>query len=295
MTILSTEDPNNSSSKDHGGIHTTIATSSPESDKPPDGPLPIATTNGYKPAGNNPDAKTNGTDNQVSLPLMEAPNGNVVDTLSLRRTDQTCMEEESSIVQLRCSAGGRETHGVAGGVSQMVKVDLQQSQQPNMTVGWEGNQLAMTEATRGMHAFSFLEKDSHFKSPNIDTQPREKDYGPLNIDLHSHTPSLLIPLSNQSPISPSHNKIKTPGTLKVYSKGTWCRKKKGLLNTCTNLTEEGMNVRIQQQHETTPGLNHRPIIGHEVPNSDTETNYEMNPQPKNNEDITEHFQQAKQQ
>ncbi|KAG4974061.1 hypothetical protein JHK87_030882 [Glycine soja] len=137
-TILSAEDPNNSSSEDHGGIHTTIATSSPESDKPPDGPLPIATTNGYKPAGNNPDAKTNGTDNQVSLPLMEAPNGNVVDTLSLRRTDQTCMEEESSIVQLRCSAGGRETHGVAGGVSQMVKVDLQQSQQPNMTVGWEG-------------------------------------------------------------------------------------------------------------------------------------------------------------
>lgn len=147
MTILSTEDPNNSSSKDHGGIHTTIATSSPESDKPPDGPLPIATTNGYKPAGNNPDAKTNGTDNQVSLPLMEAPNGNVVDTLSLCRAEITCMNEESSIVKKGYSAEGREKHVVLGDDFQMAKDNLQQIQQPNMTIGDDGKQLALCETT----------------------------------------------------------------------------------------------------------------------------------------------------
>lgn len=145
---------------------------------------------------------------------------------------------------------------------------------------------------RVLQASAFCEKDSYFKSPNLATQPCEIDYGPLNMDLHSHTPPLLTPLSSQSPY---HKKIKSPGTLKVYSQGTWCKKKKGLSNTCANLMEAGTEAWIQQQREITPVINLRPTTGHEAPHSDTHTDYEVNQQAENKEDITEHFQQAKQQ
>lgn len=271
---------------------------SSDSGKPSDVPVPFASTIGSKPVGNNPRATTSGTVNQATMPLMKAPNGNVVDTLSLCRAEITCMNEESSIVKKGYSAEGREKHVVLGDDFQMAKDNLQQIQQPNMTIGDDGKQLALCEAmalceaTRVLQASAFCEKDSYFKSPNLVTQPCEIDYGPLNMDLHSHTPPLLTPLSSQSPY---HKKIKSPGTLKVYSQGTWCKKKKGLSNTCANLMEAGTEAWIQQQREITPVINLRPTTGHEAPHSDTHTDYEVNQQAENKEDITEHFQQAKQQ
>ncbi|KAG4915518.1 hypothetical protein JHK87_053075 [Glycine soja] len=239
---------------------------SSDSGKPSDVPVFFASTIGSKPVGNNPRTTTSGTVNQATMPLMKAPNGNVVDTLSLCRAEITCMNEESSIVKKGYSAEGREKHVVLGADFQMAKDNLQQFQQPNMTVGDDGKQLALCEATRVLQASAFCEKDSYFKSPNLVTQPCDIDYGPLNMDLHSHTPPLLTSLSSQIPY---HNKIKSPGTFKVYSKGTWCKKKKGLSNTCANLMEAGTEAWIQQKHEITPEKSKSTEGAALVPNSGT--------------------------
>lgn len=120
---------------------------SSDSGKPSDVPVPFASTIGSKPVGNNPRATTSGTVNQATMPLMKAPNGNVVDTLSLCRAEITCMNEESSIVKKGYSAEGREKHVVLGDDFQMAKDNLQQIQQPNMTIGDDGKQLALCETT----------------------------------------------------------------------------------------------------------------------------------------------------
>ena len=200
-----------------------------------------------EPVDNNPG--TCCTANQLGASASGALNGKFSKARSTVEIEEDCEKEEIAREERKSAVGIRDEQTKVGDPHYLGNVDPIGRCQALDKGAYRGPQLAIpsdlrnTSVARGEQA-----GPNDF---NISLASCDVDIGPSNLGL-ANINDAIDDISQQCP-SPTNKTSETPGTWKLYSRGSWYKKKMILNSVDRNLTEDKV-TRILAPHAANTGL-----------------------------------------